>query len=71
MTTHYMPMARCPETGQTVKSNDLGKRFGMDRRRDAELQAESLAKSMKYKTGKEWQGFVQLYTIDDLGRTFS
>ena len=68
MPQYYMPMARCRATGQTVKSNDLGSKFSLGQRADAERQAQTLAEQMQYKTGQNWRGFVQLYSVDSQGR---
>ncbi len=62
-------MARCRETGQTVKSNDLSAKFSIIQRRDAEQQSRTLAEQMKWKTGLEWTGFVQEYSVKGDGRT--
>lgn len=64
-----MPMARCTETGQTVKSNDLGRRLGLESRQEAELQSKILAEQMSAKTKRTWTGYVELYTVDNVGRT--
>lgn len=69
MPNYLMPMARCRETGQTVKSNDLGARFTISQRSDCQRQAETLAAQMQWKTGQVWTGFVDTYTVDDQGRT--
>lgn len=64
-----MPMAKCQETQQTVKSNDLGSKFLITQRADAERQSRILADQMKYKTGREWTGYVKEYSVDSRGRT--
>ncbi len=69
MPTYLMPMARCRETGQTVKSNDLSAKFSITQRRDAEQQSRTLAEQMQWKTGREWTGFVQEYSVMTDGRT--
>lgn len=56
-------MARCVETGQTVKQQDLkGVRYDLAHRREAELMAEQLAQSMQRKTGRTWTAFVRPYS---------
>ena len=62
MTQYLMPKATCKETGQTVMSNDLGRRFPITERRFAQLEAERLAANMSAKTGQLWSGFVVEYT---------
>ncbi len=62
-------MARCQETGQTVKSNDLSTKFLITQRTDAERQSQTLAEQMKWKTGRDWTGFVQEFSVMADGRT--
>jgi hypothetical protein len=64
-----MPKATCKETGQTVLSNDIGKKFAMSQQRDAQFESERLAAKMTAKTGQSWSGFVESYVVDDQGRT--
>lgn len=60
---YLLPMARCLETGQTVKQQDLkGVKYDLAHRREAELMAEQLADSMQRKTGRTWSGFLKPYT---------
>lgn len=69
MPQYLMPKASCKETGQTVMSNDLGKKFMITDRRSAELEANRLAEQMSAKTGRKWSGFVEAFMVDFNGRT--
>lgn len=69
MPQYLMPKASCRETGQTVMSNDLGKKFTITDRAQAQLEAERLARQMTVKTGRVWSGFVESFTVDAQGRT--
>ena len=69
MPQYLMPKASCKETGQTVMSNDLGKKFTITDRGPAQLEAERLAGQMSRKTGRVWSGFVESFTVDANGRT--
>lgn len=62
-------MARCRETQQIVKSNDLSSKFTPTQLKAARLQSQRLADQMQIKTGKTWVGFVQEYSVDSEGRT--
>jgi hypothetical protein len=62
-----MPKAACKETGQTVASNDLVKKFMINQRRDAQLEADRLAENMSIKTGRTWSGHVETFTVDANG----
>lgn len=60
---YLLPKARCPQTGQTVKQQDLdGVRYGLHQRKLCQLAADQLAESMIRKTGRAWLGFVEAYT---------
>lgn len=69
MPKYLMPMARCRETQQIVKSNDLSSKFTPTQLKAARLQSQRLADQMQIKTGKTWVGFVQEYSVDSEGRT--
>lgn len=69
MPKYLMPKAHCKDTGQSVKSNDLGKKFRLDQRVDAGREATRLAEQMTFKTGRRWTGLVEEYTVDAWGRT--
>jgi hypothetical protein len=69
MPTYLIPLARCQETGQTVKSVDLAHRYPLSERTQAQLAAGSLAEKMQKKTGDTWTGLVDSYTIDSQKRT--
>lgn len=69
MPTYLIPKASCKETNQTVKSNDLGKKFSITQRTDAEREATRLAEQMSAKTGRKWTGYVESYSVDAWGRT--
>jgi predicted Zn-dependent protease len=60
-----MPKATCKETGQTVASNDVVKKFMFNQRRDAQREADRLAANMTTKTGRSWSGFVESFTVVD------
>jgi hypothetical protein len=64
MTKQYLlPKARCPQTGQTVKEQDLtGYRYTNSERAFAQEKADQLAAKLAVRTGQTWQGFVEVYT---------
>jgi hypothetical protein len=63
MDLYLLPKARCPETGETVKQQDLtGARFTLHQRTLCEDQAQKLAANMTARTGRAWIGFVEQYT---------
>ena len=62
-------MATCRETKQTVKANDLGKKYSVTERSFALLEAERLAANMTAKTKRTWSAYVEEYNIDSQGRT--
>jgi hypothetical protein len=68
MPKYLIPKATCKETRQTVASNDLVKKFMIDQRSDAQLEADRLAANMTTKTGRLWSGFVETFTVDSQGR---
>ena len=68
MPKYLMPMARCSETKQTVKSNDLGHRYTLNERQFALLEAERLAANVSTTTGKIWQAYVAEFSVDAAGR---
>jgi hypothetical protein len=60
---YLLPMARCLETGETVKTQDLtGARFELGQRKLAEEQARVFADKLSIRTRKPWVGFVETYT---------
>lgn len=62
-TQFLLPKARCPETGETVKTQDLtGARYQISQRTLAEDSARQLADRMTARTGRRWVGFVEAYT---------
>lgn len=69
MPTFLMPKASCKETGQTVLSNDISKRFTIAQRADAALEANRLAEQMTNRTGRKWTGRVDEYTVTDSNKT--
>jgi hypothetical protein len=64
MSQYLLPKATCLETRQTVASNDLVKKFMINQRRDAQLEADRLAANMTTKTGRTWSGYVETFTVD-------
>jgi hypothetical protein len=68
MPQYLLPKATCTETRQTVASNDLVKKFMINQRHDAQLEANRLAANMTTKTGRTWSGFVEQFTVDSEGR---
>ena len=61
--TYLLPKARCPETGQAVKSQDLtGARFTVQQRSMALEVADQIAVKQSARTGRTWVGFVEEYT---------
>ena len=69
MPKYLIPKATCKETGQTVKSNDLAKRFSISQQHDAQREANRLSANMAAKTGRLWSGFVETFSLDSDGRT--
>ncbi len=69
MPNYLMPKARCLETGQTVNANNLGTKFTLTQRIDAERESQRLAENMQKKTSRTWTGFVEEYTVATDGRT--
>jgi hypothetical protein len=67
MPKYLIPKATCVETRQTVASNDLVKKFMINQRHDAQLEANRLAENMSIKTGRTWSGFVETFTVDANG----
>jgi hypothetical protein len=60
---YLLPKARCVETGQTVKNQDLTEaRFTLAQRSFAEEVAAQLAAKMSARTNQTWIGFVEAYT---------
>lgn len=60
---YLLPKARCVETGQTVKNQDLTEaRFTLAQRSFAEEVATQLAAKMSARTNQTWIGFVERYT---------
>lgn len=60
--TYLLPKARNPQTGQTVKEQDLsGGRFTHAQRSLCEEAAQRLAQKMQRKTGQGWVGYVEEY----------
>ena len=68
MPKYLLPKATCLETRQTVASNDLVKKFMINQRHDAQLEADRLAANMTTKTGRTWSGHVETFTVDSEGR---
>lgn len=61
-TQFLLPKARCPETGETVKIQDLtGARYQLTQRSMAEDSARQLADRMAARTGRRWVGYVEAY----------
>jgi len=61
--TYLLPKARCPQTGQSVKSQDLtGARFTLQQRSMALEVADQIALKQSQRTGLTWVGFVEEYT---------
>lgn len=62
-TTYLLATARCEETGQTVKQQDLtGARYNTNQRSFAEQAADRLAENMTARTGTYWAPRVIRYT---------
>ena len=68
MPKYLLPKATCLETRQTVASNDLVKKFMINQRHDAQLEADRLAANMTTKTGRTWSGFIETFTVEADGR---
>jgi hypothetical protein len=70
MAEYLLPKARCVETGQTVKSQDLtNNRFTLGQRSQAQEVADQLAVKMQQRTRLTWQGFVQQYKPSSFNRS--
>ncbi len=61
--TYLVAKARCPETRQTIKSQNLSGRYEVTQRADCQREANYLAQRMQQKTGKIWIGFVEEFTL--------
>ena len=60
---YLLSKARCVETGQTVKNQDLTEaRFTLAQRSFAQEVADQLATKMSRRTNQTWIGFVERYT---------
>ena len=67
--TYWVAKARCHETNETVKSQNLAGRYQHDQRQQCLLEAEYLAARMQHKTGRIWTAFVESYELQrDLNR---
>ena len=61
--TYLLPKARCVETGQTIKQQDLtGGRFTHAQRSFAQDAATRLAAQLSARTKQTWVGIVEEYT---------
>ena len=70
MAEYLLPKARCVETGQTVKSQDLtNNRFTLGQRSQAQEVADQLAVKMQQRTRLTWIGFVQSYVPSKFNRS--
>ena len=70
MAEYLLPKARCVETGETVKTQDLtNNRFTIGQRAQAQEVADQLAVKMQQRTRVTWQGFVQQYTPSRFNRS--
>jgi hypothetical protein len=63
MSTYLMPKAFCKATNQTVKSQNLSRRFAFHERVEAMKEAEYLASQMNKKTGDHWSAKVESYQL--------
>jgi hypothetical protein len=60
---YFMPAARCQETGQRIKNQDLtGRRFSQFERQQAWLHAERLAASQSARDQQTWTPELIEYT---------
>jgi hypothetical protein len=63
MANYIIPIARCLETGQTVKVQDLsGRRLQMHEKLECQRMADRLAEQLTVKTRKSWQGLCLPFT---------
>lgn len=63
MEVYLLPKAYCPETRQSVKTQDLtGARYNLKQRAFAEEAAQRLADNMIARTRREWVPLVVEYT---------
>lgn len=63
MSTYLMPKAYCRATNQTVKSQNLSRRFLSHERSEAMKEAEYLAQQMQKKTGDHWSARIETYQL--------
>jgi hypothetical protein len=71
MTTkkYLIPKARCRETGETVKSQNLVGRYQLTERWACQQEAEYLAQRLRAKTGRFWSAFIEVYELQgDINR---
>ena len=63
MPEYYMPAARCLNTQQLLKKQDLrGRRFSVREREEAWLTAEILAEDLTARTRESWVPELITYT---------
>lgn len=63
MTQYLLIKARCVETGQTIKAQDLdGLRMSLDQRWIAEERAAKFAQRQSDRTRQTWVPVVEVYT---------
>ena len=60
---YLIAIARCSETRETVKSQNLARRYELHERRECQIEADHMAEQMQRKTGKTWRGFVESYAL--------
>ena len=63
--TYLIAKAYCQETNQTVKSQNLSRRFAAHERSAAMKEAEYLAEQMQKRTGRSWSPKVETYSLDN------
>ncbi len=62
---YLIAKARCLETRETVKSQNLSQRYRPWEKRDCQIEADYLAERLNKKTGRNWVGFVEAYSLED------
>jgi len=61
---YLMPAARCPETGQLIKRQDLsGKRYMPNEQREVQILSEILAEDLSLRTQRHWTAEPIKYLI--------
>lgn len=61
---YLLPTARCQETGEVIKQQDLaGGRYKLNERNFAQQAADRLASNLTARTRRDWKARVVEYSI--------